>query len=131
MRVAGRHFHLQHQPQRADHEAVIGVTGAAGLGGIVAENGLDRLRRSSLLPIQRLHRGVGIQDPGFAQQRAGGAIQLRLQSRNASVGFDPLKGTADRVLAQHPVHAQQRRIDRVGTQRGDVSIPAMAGQHRE
>lgn len=125
MRVAGRHFHLQHQPQRADHEAVIGVTGAAGLGGIVAENG------AFLLPIQRLHRGVGIQDPGFAQQRAGGAIQLRLQSRNASVGFDPLKGTADRVLAQHPVHAQQRRIDRVGTQRGDVSIPAMAGQHRE
>src|SRR4051812_30255009 len=36
--VARAHFHLQHQPQRANHEAVVAVAGAAGLGGIVANN---------------------------------------------------------------------------------------------
>ena len=56
--VAGTYFHLQHQPQRANHEAVVGVTGAARLGGIVADNG------PFLVPIQRLHRGVGVQDQG-------------------------------------------------------------------
>jgi hypothetical protein len=63
--IAGLDLDLQHQCQTADHVAVISVRWSAGFGGIIAHDS------AFLLAIQRLDRGVGVQDPRFAQQRAG------------------------------------------------------------
>ena len=62
--VARQNIDAQHQAQAGQHVGVVGVRWPAGFGRIVADLG------AFLMPVERLHRAVHVQHPGFAQQRA-------------------------------------------------------------
>jgi hypothetical protein len=81
--------------------------------------------------IERLYRGVDVENPWLTQQRAGGVIEMFLQPRQAGTLLDPVEAAAHRILTHQLVHPQQRRIDRVAAQRRDVGVAPMPGQHRE
>ena len=65
MLVARLDFHLQHQPQLGDRIGVVSVRRPARLVRIVADHG-------PLLPtVERLDRGIHVEDPRLAQAAAG------------------------------------------------------------
>ena len=84
-----------------------------------------------LMPVQRLDRAVHVEHPWLAQQRRGGVIQVVLQPGQALHFVDLLQVAAYRLLADHLVHAEQRRVYRIAPERGDVGVAPMTGQHRQ
>ena len=125
MLVARCNLHRQHQPQIAHHVAVIAVRRAAGLVRIVAHHG------TFLMPVERLHRGVDIENPRLAQKRPRGVIKMPLQPRHAGAFLDLVEAAPHGVFAHHFLHSQQRWIDRVAAQRRHVRVTPMPGQHRQ
>jgi len=83
------------------------------------------------MPVERLHRGVDIENPRFAQKRSRGVIEMSLQPCQSGALVDLVEPTPHRILADHLPHPQQRRIHRVATQRRHVRVTPMPGQHRQ
>ena len=77
------------------------------------------------MPIEGLHRHVHIQDPRFRQQRFVAPQKMRLQPLGPGALFESPQDTAYRIFTADLAHAQQRRIDAIRANRGDVGIPMM------
>ena len=107
MLVAGRPLHRQHQPQIGHHVTVITMRRAPRLARIVAHH------RSFLMPVERLHRGVDIENPRLAQKWPCRVIEMPRQPRQAGLLFDLVEAAPYGVLAHHFTHSQQRWIHRV------------------
>jgi hypothetical protein len=82
-----------------------------------------------LVAVERLHRGVDIENPRLAQKRPRGVIEMPLQPRHAGKFFDLVEAAPDGVFAHYLIHPQQRRIHRVATQCRHVRITPMPGQY--
>ena len=125
MLVAGLDLDLQDQPQLGDHIAVVGVRRPARLVRIVADH------RALLPSVERLDRGIDIEDPRLTQERPEGVVEMPLQPVHPGRLVDPRQRPAHRILAHHPTHPQQRRVHRVAAQRGDMRVALMPGQNRQ
>ena len=89
---------------------MVAVRGTARLLRVVADH------RAFLLAVQRLDRGVGVQNPGASS--SGATLSDRCPSSQAPLGFrDALSGLAQRVFGDHLSHAQQSRIDAIAADR--------------
>ena len=104
---------------------MVGVRGTARLLRVVAHHS------PLLVAVERLDRGVAIQDPRLAQQGPHRVVEMAVQPRRAFVRRDPLQGAPNRILARHLAHAQQRRIDPVAAQRRDVRVAPLACKDRQ
>ena len=82
MLVAGRNLDRQHQAQIGHHVAVITVRRPSPLVRIVAHHG------ALLAAVERLHGGVDIEYPRFAQQRSRRVIEMLLQPRKPGALLD-------------------------------------------
>jgi hypothetical protein len=81
--------------------------------------------------VQRLDRGVVIQNPGLRQQRPHRVVEMTLQPRRSSRLLDLVQAPAHRVLTHNLAHPQQRRVHRVTAQRRDVGIAPLTRQDRQ
>ena len=90
---------------------------------IVADNS------TFLFAVEALDRGVGVENLG-SQRQGGfrGLVQLPVEPGDACLLIHCFESPSGRVLADHPGHAQQLRVNRVELQRGDVGIPVMTGK---
>lgn len=110
-----------------DQEGVQYVAGSLGLTRVVAN------LRPLLVAVQRLDTGVDVQHPGAIQPLAHRVHQCRAHPRLAGTVVDALQRPAQRVLADHLVHAQRLCGHRVPAQRGDMriaSVPRQQCQHQ-
>ena len=83
------------------------------------------------MAVERFHRRVDIENPGFAQQRPSAIVELFLQPGSPGFRLDLAQGPTDRVLADHLGHPEQWWIDRIAAQRRDVGVAPMPGEHRQ
>ncbi len=83
------------------------------------------------MPVERFDRGVDIENPWLAQERPSAIVELLLQPRPPGFLIDLAQSPPHRIFAHYPAHPEQRRIDRVAAQCGDVGIAPMPGQHRQ
>ena len=125
VRPAAGNLHFQYQAQLGHQVTVVDVRRPATLARVVTH--LGRL----LMAVQRLDRGVDIQNPGLAQQRPHAVLQLLAQPPDPARLVNLAQRPPYRVLADHFLHPQQRRVDGIGAQRRDVRVPPVPGQHRQ
>ncbi len=125
MLLARMHLHVEHQPQMADHQGVVGVARSAWFVGVVAKLG------PVLMTEERLDRHIQIQHPGVAQGRQPGLGQSLDLPACAGLRIGSGKGPSHAVLAAHLAHPRPDRIDRVGAQTGDVCVAELTGQDRK
>jgi len=113
-------FHLR--PWRVQH-----VAGPTRLARVVAQLG-------AFLPaVQRLDAGIDVEHPGLAQRLTHRVHQRWAHPGRALRLVDALERPAQRVLADHLVHAQRLSGHRVAAQRGDVGVtpvPSQQAQHQ-
>ena len=83
------------------------------------------------MAVERLDRGVDIENPWLAQQRPDRLVEMAGQPARPRVGFDLVQAAPHRILTHHPLHAQQRRVHGVAPQRRDVRVPPLTGQDRQ
>src|SRR5436853_6586000 len=103
--VARLNLDLQHQPQIGQHVAVIGMRGPPRLLRVVTDH------RSFLMAVERFHRRVDIENPGFAQQRASAIVELFLQPGSPGFRLDLAQGPTDGVLADYLGLPEQWWVD--------------------
>ena len=101
---------------------MVGVRGPAGLVGVVA------LLRPFLVTIQRFDRDIAVENPGDAEERCNGLIQVILEPFDPRRFVHPPQIAAYRILTHHLGHPQQRGIEGVTAQGADVRITLMAGE---
>lgn len=88
----------------------------------------------TLLPVQRLDRGIDVPNPLVRRQQAEGAVtQMPLHPvRRRRVLFRRVAQCApQRVFRQHPAHPQHPGIHAIIAQRRDMRVAAVTGQHRQ
>jgi hypothetical protein len=83
------------------------------------------------MAVERLYGRVGIKNPRLRQKRPCAIIKMLLLPQEPGLLVDLVETSPNRVLAHDFFHAQQPRIDRVASQRRDVRIAPVAGQHRQ
>ena len=74
------------------------------------------------MAVERLDRGIDIENPGLLKQRPDTIIQMRLQPLHAGALVDLRQRPSQRILADHFAHPEQRRVDRIAAQCRDVCI---------
>ena len=82
------------------------------------------------MAVERLDRGVDIENPRFIEQRPYTIIKMRLQPLHAGVLVDLRQRPPQRIFAHHFVHAEQRWVHRIAAQCCDVRIAPVPRQHR-
>jgi len=143
MRLAIAHFGIQHQAHVANPVGVHHVARAPRFARVVAH------LSPVLVPIQRLDRGVGVEDPPGGQRfvravrqrlvhprRTAG--QLRLPRRTLRVALTTFRARcqmrqrpAQTLVADDALHAQDLRRHRIPTQPGDMRIPPLTIENRQ
>ena len=83
-----------------------------------------------LMTVERLHRSIDIENPRLVEQRPDAIIEMPLQPLQARAFVDLRQRPPQRIFADHFVHAEQRRVDRIAAQCRDVGIAPVPGQHR-
>ena len=83
------------------------------------------------MAVERLDRGIDIENPRLGEQRPDAIIEMRLQPLHARGLIDLRQRPPQRIFADHFAHAEQRRIDRIAAQCRDVCITPVPGQHRQ
>jgi hypothetical protein len=81
------------------------------------------------MPVERLHRGVDVEDPVLLQQRLVALAQMPPQPLPAGRLLDAAEGPPHAVFADHLAHPQKLRVDAVVADRVDVGVALVAGQH--
>ena len=71
------------------------------------------------MAVERLDRGIDIENPRLVEQRSHAIIAMRLQPLHARGLVDLRQRPPPRIYADHLTHAEQRRIHR--TQRNAVT----------
>ena len=82
------------------------------------------------MTVERLDRGIDIENPRLVEQRPHTIIEMCLQPLHARGLVDLRQRPPQRIFADHFAHAEQRRIDRIAAQCRDVRIAPVPGQHR-
>ena len=86
--------------------------------------------RTFLMAIERLDRGIDIENPRLVEQRPDAIIEMRLQPLHARGLIDLRQCPPQRIFADHFAHPEKRRVDRIAAQCRDVRVAPMPGQHR-
>lgn len=123
MLLARMHLHIEHQPQVADHQCVVGMARTTRLVGILAELG------PVLMTVDRFDRHIQVQHPGMMQSRQPGLPQRLELPVCTQFGVGSGKGPQHAVFAARLSHPQTDRIDRVGAQSGDVRVEELPSEH--
>ena len=125
MLLAGPHLDIENQAEVADHEGVVGMRRAPRLMGVVAN--LSAL----LVPVDRLDRGVHVEDPRPLKCWQPGVAQGFPLPMGTGLGIRICERSADTVLAADLGHAEALGVDGVGPQGSDMGVAELAGEDRE
>jgi hypothetical protein len=82
------------------------------------------------MTVERLDRGIDIENPRLVEQRPDAIIEMPLQPLHARAFVDLRQRPPQRIFTDHFAHAKQRRVDGIAAQCRDVSIASVPGQHR-
>ena len=123
--LAWSHNHVQRQAQARNEKGVVGVRWPPRLMRIVSP------LRPFLFPIHGLDRNIHVANPGLAQHWFYTPQQMSTLPPFERLRLLPLERTSQSILAQHPAHAQARRIDCVPAQGRHMRIAPVARQNRQ
>ena len=99
----------------------------SGLVGVVAD------LVTCLMAVDGFDGRIHIHNPWLTQPRQPSLVQrLGLSvGTGLGLGLGRSNGAADAVFAKDLPHPQAGRVDRVGTQRRDMAVVMLAGEHRQ
>ena len=121
--VAGTDVDIENQTRRSHRIGVIAMARTSGFLRIVAQ------RRSFLMAVERLDCRIDVEDPGLGKQRLHAKREMTAQPGRAFRLIDRLEGASDRILADDFLHAQQLWQHSVETQRRDMGVALVSGEH--
>ena len=105
--IAGMHLNPQHQSQIREHVGVIAMRRPPRFARIVADH------RAFLMAVERLDRGIDIENPRLVEQRPDAIIEMRLQPLHAGGLVDLRQRPPQCIFADHFAHAEQGRVHRI------------------
>ena len=82
------------------------------------------------MAVERLDRGIDIENPRLVEQWPDAIIEMPLQPLHAGGLVDLRQRPPQCIFTDHFAHAEQRRIDRIAAQCRDVRVASVPGQHR-
>ena len=83
------------------------------------------------MAVERLDRRIAVEGPRLGEQRLHAKREMTPQPGGAIRLVDRLEGPPDRVLADDLLHPQKFRKHRVASQRSNMRVAPVAGQHRQ
>ncbi len=125
MFVAGLDLDAHHQAKRCHHVGVVAVRRTARFVWVVRHDG------AFLLAIQRIDRGVDVQNPWHIEQRRRTLAQVGVEPGNPFGLGDRQQRPAKRILTDDLVHPQQTGIDSITPNRRDVRVAPVPREHRQ